>query len=215
MPLQDIIDFVKNTLNVFTPLTWFVIILSVGGAVFLATGNKFLGAFCLLYLLGIISRILCTYSDAIKDVECVSSCGLLMCLVSSVWVGSFFVFTGLWVSKWVSPWGKGEDLAYVLMDSVGMVIAMLFVPLLIKWMSFQIIPIMFWWYVIRFVAYLIMIPFVKPATLVTSFFLTIVGFFIAITQAYIIFRLIGPFMLSSFGITGWSLGTMPILNPIR
>jgi hypothetical protein len=190
-----------------------LIVFSLGGAIGLSTGHTLFGVVCLFFIFGILSRLPCTYSDAIKDVECVSSSAFLLTMVGGPWLGAVFAFSGMWISKWVSPWGKGEDFSYVLADAISMVIAAFFIPWLYGWTGHQIIPTMFWFYVIRFVVYFITIPIMHPATIVTSGFLTFVGFFIAITQAFIVVYFIGPYVFSAFGLHGWSMGALPILQP--
>ena|GEM_PF-4548283 len=159
------------------------------------------------------TRLPCTYSDAIKDVECISSSAFMLTMISAPWLGAVFAFSGMWISKWVSPWGKGEDFSYVLSDAFCMVVAVFFIPWLYNITGHQIIPTLFWFYVIRFAVYFITIPLVHPATFVTSTFLTMVGFFIAITQAYLVVYFLGPGVFGMFGLKGWSMGQLPIMQP--
>ena len=58
------------------------------------------------------------------------------------------------------------------------------------------------------------VPFIKMATWPTSTFLTFVGFFIAITQAYIVLHVLAGFSFGILGVSGWGFGALPLFNPI-
>lgn len=207
------IEVLKSFYNTLGLLGISLIVFSFGGAVGFSTGHKLFGAVCLFFIFGILTRLPCTYSDAIKDVECVSSSSFLLTLVGGPWIGAMFAFSGMWISKWVSPWGEGEDFSYVLTDSFCMVVAVMMVPWLWNMTGHQLMPTLFWFYTIRFAVYFISIPLMHPATFVTSTFLTFIGFFIAITQAYLVVYFIGPEVLNAFGIRSWSMGILPMIQP--
>lgn len=209
------LGFIKEFCKILGKLGLTIVFFSLFSAIGIGTGHELIGLIGLLYLFGISTRLLCTYSDAIKDLECVSSSALMLAWVAGPWIAAIYGFTCLWLSNIVSPWGKAEDLQYVFMDALAIFGAALVVPLLTGFFNFQIITIMFWFYIIRFIIYLVQIPFVKAATMPTSFFLTFIGFFIAITQAYVVIYFIGPMVLDAFGITGWTFGTMPLLEPFK
>lgn len=174
-----------------------------------------LGLVGFFYVIGLLSRQPAVYSDAIKEIECVSTLGMLLAIGLGGWWGGFYVFTCLWISNLISPYGMGEDLMYLVMDSINMTLLVILVPLLFVLTGGQIITLMFWFYVLRAIMYIVEVPFVKRATIHSSIFLTIMGFFIAITQAYVVLYLLAGPAFDVLGVTGWTFGVMPMLNPVK
>jgi len=190
-----------------------LIMFSLASAILFAMGSDLLAILCLLYIFGILTRLPCVYSDAIKDVECVSSSAFLLTIIAGPWLAAFYGFTCMWLSNFVAPWGQGEDKQYLLMESIAIPFAVAFTPWILRATNFQIITGVFWFYIARFIMIFFLSFILKKATLPTTSFLNVVGFFIAITQAYIVVRLIGPSLLGMFGVSGFSLGTFPVFRP--
>ncbi len=205
---QRLLDFFKKMRSIgqFLLLLLFIFVVAF------AMGNKLLALVSLFFLLGIISRLPAIYNDAIKETEIISDFAFFIVLIGGPLLGAAFAFSAMWASWLLAPWREAEDVVYVIMDSIGMVGAALATPLIFSFTGGILMPSIFYFIVVRYGIYMALIPFIKPATLHTSGFLTVVGFFIAIPHAYIITKFFGPGILGWFGITGFKMGVLPFFG---
>lgn len=189
-----------------------VFLLLVGVMSFVA-GYSTMGLISLMFFFGILSRLPAVYSDAVKETEVFSTFGMLLAIAISPWWAALFVFSGMWASNVVTPWGKSEDMLYLLMDSVGMALTVLIFPFMFSLVGYQIITAMFWFYVVRAFMYIFMAFFLRRATWATSTFLTLVCIAIAVTQAYLVIYIVAKPVFAMYGIHNWSYGVLPIWQP--
>jgi len=192
-----------------------MLILTLSAIVLFLFGLTFYALIPAFVIVGVVSRYLCLTSDIIKDMECVTTCTMLLVLItgSSVF-GAIFAFLCLWITRWIHPAGGAERISYTIGDSLCMSSGALLFPHILAWQGNQILPAMFWFHIWRFSFFLIVtMPLFNKIAWGPDIACAIPGFPIAVTQAFMLLSWFGPGLLGHFGITGWTLGAVYGIGP--
>ncbi|MFH1424411.1 MAG: hypothetical protein ABIG20_01885 [archaeon] len=182
------------------------ILLLIGG-VSLLLGNTIIAIACLFYIIDIPLRILDTSTDALF-VESIGTFGLLLFLMGSPGLAAFYMFTSPWITRFVSPMGPAEDIGDTLSMSVAFSLAVLLMPWLVGFTHGNLLMLMIYYNLARFLIYYIVIVFVLPGVWLTYWFSSVIVVFTVMIQSYVILMLIGMRVLAYSGIGGWSLGCL-------
>lgn len=187
-----------------------MLILAVSSATLFGMGMALLALVPFFIIVGIVSRYLCLTSDIIKDMECVTTCTMLLIIITGNSVfGAIFAFSCMWISRWTHPSGGAERISYTIGDSLCMATGALLFPYIAAFTGYQILPAMLWFHIWRFSFFLLVtMPIFNKLAWGPDIACAIPGFPIAITQAFMLLAWFAVPLMGYFGITGWTLGTM-------
>jgi len=185
-----------------------IIVLAVAMIVSFILGFRVLGLVFGCYIVGLVSRYLCLTSDIIKDMECVTTCAMVLILVTGkAWLGALFAFSCMWISRYTHEHGKAERISYLIGDSICMATGALLYPYILQLTGNHLLPAMFWFHIWRFGFYFaVTMPIFNKVSYGPDIACGVTGFPIAVTQAFSLLAWFGPTLLASYGVSGYALG---------
>jgi len=193
----------------WTVLTFFTLLAMVG----LIQGRSMLTLISLMYIGALFFRIPDTWQEVVT-IEFVGTAGMLLAIISGPLIAMFYVFTAQWITRFVSPFGSLEDYNDTFIESSSYAATILLSPILITISENVLLSFMLHFMIVKFIITQFLNFFIYRTALITEFFYDLVSLPFEIFQSQLLLSLFGLSILSSFGVDGWTLGSLDIISKV-
>jgi len=140
------------------------------------------------------------------DISIIGIGSLLLALAGGIWTGIFFGVT-LWFATMI--WQPYAEFSYHFPNAAALTITLLFFHFLSIWSGQNLVWLVIFYGLIRFVVYaLILTPILRPGTIVSDFIFNISELPFNLFYNALAMQILGYVFLPLLGVSGWEVGSM-------